>query len=85
MAWELGHKADSADFSSFQFKYIDVPLNDKVVRDMLVKAEMNMTLESAMNATIDGDFTVKKILWIKNFKLQHFHIYLEIWNFEIGN
>ena len=43
-------------------KYIDVPLNDKVVRDMLVKADMNMTLESTINATIDGDFTVKKIL-----------------------
>ena len=49
-------------------KYVDVPLNDKVVRDMLVKADMNMTLESTINATIDGDFTVKKILWIKNLK-----------------
>ena len=29
---------------------------------MLVKAEMNMTLESAINATVDGDFKVKKIL-----------------------
>ena len=29
---------------------------------MLVKTEMNMTLESTINATIDGDFKVKKIL-----------------------
>ena len=49
-------------------KYIDVPLNEKVVRDMLVKAEMNMTLESAINATVDGDFKVKKILWLKKLK-----------------
>ena len=43
------------------FKYIDVPLNDKTVRDMLVKAEMNRTLESTINASIDGNFTVTKI------------------------
>ena len=29
---------------------------------MLVKAEVNMTLESSINASIDGDFKVKQIL-----------------------
>ena len=43
-------------------QYIDVPLNDDFVRDMLDKTEIG-TLESSINGTIDdGQFTVKKIL-----------------------
>ena len=59
---------DNQELSWFYVKYVDVPLNDEVVRDMLSKTEMNMTLESTINATLDRDFTVKKILWIKNIK-----------------